>query len=79
MPVHLPSHTAHKLVGVYCQEVLVHFLFFFLLFFGHARGMWKLPGQGLNLSHSTDSAESLTPRPSGNSVGSFSLHQSKHD
>ena len=29
-------------------------------FFSHAHGMWKLPDQGSNLSHSRDSARSLT-------------------
>ena len=35
--------------------------------FGPAHGMWKFPGQGLNLNHSSDNAESLTARPSENS------------
>ena len=30
--------------------------------------VWKFPGQGLNLSHSSDSAGSLTTRPPGNSL-----------
>ena len=40
--------------------------FFIIIFFGHAHGMWKFPGQGLNshhsihLSHCSDSARSLT-------------------
>lgn len=29
-------------------------------FFGPTYSMWKFPGQGLNLHHSSDSAESLT-------------------
>ena len=29
-------------------------------FFGPTHSMWKFPGQGLNLHHSSDSAESLT-------------------
>ena len=42
------------------------FLFFFNIFFGHARDMQKFPGQGLNLSHisdlshSSDNTKSLT-------------------
>ena len=31
--------------------------------------MWKFPGQGWNLCHSSDSARSLTARPPGNSPG----------
>ena len=37
--------------------------YLFLIFFGCARGMRNFPGRGLNLSHSSDSAESLTARP----------------
>ena len=40
-------------------------LFFF---FGCTCGMWKFLGQGLNLSHGSDNAESLTARPPGNSL-----------
>ena len=42
-------------------------------FFGLAQGMWKFPGQRLNLrhssdpSHSSDNAKSLTAKPPGNS------------
>ena len=42
-------------------------------FFGHAQGMWKFLGQGLNphvssdLSHSSDNTRSLTTGPLGNS------------
>ena len=32
-------------------------------------GMWKFLGQELNLSHSSDSAKSLTARPPGDSCG----------
>ena len=52
------------------------FFFFFTLFCVHLLfvclfvlatcGMWKFPGQGLNSSHSSDNANSLTPRPPGN-------------
>ena len=35
-------------------------IFLFLLFFGCVPGMRKLPGQGLNPSHSSDNAGSLT-------------------
>ena len=37
----------------------------FLFFFSH--GMQKFPGQGLNLSFSSDNVKSLTARPPGNS------------
>lgn len=39
--------------------------------------MKKFPGQGLNLSHSNDNANSLTARPSGNSfsaISTFACH-----
>ena len=34
-------------------------------------GMWKIPGQGSNLSHSNDNAKSSTARPSGDSSITF--------
>ena len=37
----------------------------FGVFSGQARGMWKFPGQGLSLRHSSDSARSLTRRTTG--------------
>ena len=46
---------------------------FYLIFCGHAHGMWKFPGQGLNLYHSSDlshcgdNAGSLTTTPPGKS------------
>ena len=33
--------------------------------------MWKFPGQGLNLSHSSENTKSLTPRPKENSKRIF--------
>ena len=36
-----------------------------LFFFLPVYSMQKFPGQGLNLSHSSDNAESLTTRPPG--------------
>ena len=36
-------------------------------FFGCTYGMWKFPGQGSNLRHSSNNAGSLTARPPGNS------------
>ena len=48
------------------------FFFSFFSFFSYAHGIQKFPGQGLkpshnsNLSHSSDSARSLTARPLGN-------------
>ena len=52
-------------------------LFIYSVFFGHTRGMWKLPGQGLNLHHSRDPSPSsgdtgsLTGRPPGSSLVPF--------
>ena len=40
---------------------------FCFVFFGYSHGMKKFLGQGLNLSHSSDNAESLSIRPPGNS------------
>ena len=37
------------------------------LFFGRTCGIWKFPGQGWNLHHSSDNIESLTAPPPGNS------------
>ena len=42
-------------------NILSHFIDFF--FFGHSFGMQKFLGQGLNLSHSSDKAGSLTHWP----------------
>ena len=47
----------------------------FLGFFGHAWGMQKFLGLGLNPSHSSDNAESLTARPPGNSPMVFFILQ----
>ena len=47
--------------------------FFFFFFFA----MWKFPGQGSNLSQSSDNTESLTTRPPGNSqIILFKAHMS---
>ena len=56
--------------------VFVSLFFFFFLpfylfvgwFFGLAHGMQKFPGQGSNLSHSSDNSTSLTTRLLGNSL-----------
>ena len=51
--------------------------FFFFLFFGHACGMWKFPGQ----RHSSDNIESLMAMPPGNSPNIYlllKLHKSDH-
>lgn len=57
--------------------IAIHFLFAVWLFtwdsfpsdwgvfFPHACVMWRFPGRELNLSHSSGSAGSLTPRPLG--------------
>ena len=39
----------------------------FIYLFGYTHSMQKFPSQGLNLSHSSDNAESLTTGPPGNS------------
>ena len=36
--------------------------------------IWKFLGQELNLSHSSDKAESLTARPPGNSAFSIDIN-----
>ena len=41
--------------------------FFFFLFLASPGSMKKFLGQGLNLNHNSDNAESLTARLSGNS------------
>ena len=53
-------------IEYYC---LFHFLSWkidFFFFFCHVLGMQKFPGQKLNLSHSSENAESLIARPQGN-------------
>ena len=51
--------------------------FILVFFFGLVHYMWKCPSQGSNpchssdLSHSSDSARSLTARPPGNSLNYF--------
>ena len=50
-----------------CREGGSVFLSFFFFFFGHAHSVWKYPGQGPNLNHSSnqshnsDNIGSLTP------------------
>ena len=46
------------------------FLFFiiYLFIFGYTHSMQKFPGQGSNLSHSSDNTESLNTRPPENSI-----------
>ena len=50
-----------------------------LLFFGHAHGMGKFPGQGLkprhsySLTHSSDNARSLTPSYQGSPISHLML------
>ena len=46
---------------------------FFFFFFGCACTMWKFPGQGSNLRHSSDNAESLTTKPPENSQTCMTL------
>ena len=48
------------------KDVLFNFLFF-----ACAHDMWKFLGQGWNLRHSSDNAESLTTRPPENSSFEF--------
>ena len=42
-----------------------------IVVFGCACDMHKFQGQGSNPSHNSDHAESLTSRPSGNSLNAF--------
>ena len=42
-------------------------------FFCHAHVIWKLPGQGLNLCHSSDNTRSLTTRQPRNSSNVFPI------
>ena len=35
-----------------CKNTETQFKVYYLFFYGHTRGIWKFPGQGLNLSHS---------------------------
>ena len=54
----------------FAHRILVFFVCLFVCLFVCfvcTCNMWKFPGQGLNLSHSSDNAESLIPYPSGNS------------
>ena len=49
-------------------------LFFFSSsLLGCAHSIWKFPGQGLNLPHSSDNVGSLTAQPPENSRKSFLL------
>ena len=44
------------------SKILYNLLIYFvicLLFIGHAHEMWKFPGQGLNMGHTSDNIESL--------------------
>jgi len=50
--------------------------FFFL---GNAHSMGKFPGQGSNLSHSSNNAETLTSRPPKNSKKGCYLLNTKSD
>ena len=42
-----------------------------MLVFGRAHGMQEFLGQGSNLHHSSDNAESLITKPPGNSSATF--------
>ena len=52
------ARLSYYLCGTYSSSALLKWYYFF--FFGCAQGMWKFLGQGLNLSHSSDNARSLT-------------------
>ena len=62
----VPGPSSAKIQG--CSSRLHKIAYLLLLFclFGHAHGIWKFPGEGLNLchsgnpSHSCDNARSLT-------------------
>lgn len=57
-----------KLQWLYLLICLVFFCFFFFFF---NCTMWKFPGLGSDLRHSSDKAKSLTVRPPGNSSKDF--------
>ena len=49
------------------DEILAAMEMFSIIFFGCAHGLWKFPGQGENVSNSSDNTQPLTARPPGNS------------
>ena len=53
-------------VATHSFSQLPPYLFFFI-YFACTHSMWKFPGQGSNLCHSSDNAESLTTKSPGNS------------
>ena len=59
----IPNPIKYKHLSLICIYLLIY-----VFSFGHAYGMQKFPGQGLNPSHRSDNAESLTTRPPGNSL-----------
>lgn len=53
----------------FISDLIVYFLGVFVclfVFFVHSHGMWGFLGQGLNSSHISDNAKSLTSTPPGN-------------
>ena len=56
-----PRLLASKAQGLDYNTIFLKktFLFYFI-FFGHAYGMWKFPGQGSNLHYSSNNTGSLT-------------------
>ena len=57
----------------FCLISCSFFFFFLAVFTVHGGGLWKFPGQGSRLSHSSDNTESLTARSPGNGLCSFFL------
>ena len=45
------------------------FVYLFLFVFGHAEGMWRFPGQGSKVRHSSDTSHFSDNTPQGNSQG----------
>lgn len=58
-----PQRRARSLT--HCTTMGTPNIFFSFSFSGPACSMWKFPGRGLNLSHSSDNPEPLTTRPAG--------------
>lgn len=66
------TNTSFKNIEVFVLVLLLWFLFFVYLFFGHVHGMWWFLGQesklchSSHLSHNNDNASFLTARPLAN-------------
>lgn len=75
------TNTSFKNIEVFVLVLLLWFLFFVYLFFGHVHGMWWFLGQesklchSSHLSHNNDNASFLTARPLANTNVLKWLHQ----